>query len=258
MSALKNHSSFFYGWKIDLQTRYIDFNDGAPKTAILKTGTYTSSSLALEIKKQMDSLSSLDFTVTFDRTTRKFTISSTAPFSLLFSTGPYAGQSAASVIGYTATDKTASSSYLAENVSGYEYKTQLYLQSYKPTSLNRKAIDGVVNKSASGKTEVVKFGNERFMSCEMTFITNIIQEPGSIVRTNMTGREDFVQFIEWCTEKAPLEFMENESDVSTFQEFILESTEADSKGLDYDLIETYDKNLPYYYRSGKLKFKLLD
>ena len=257
MSALENHSKFYYGWQITTTNRYIDFNDGAGiKTAILKVGYYSSIDLIIEIKKQMDALSTLNFTVVFNRTTRKFTISSTVSFSLLFATGPYFAQSTASLLGYTATDKTSSSSYLAENVSGFEYKTQFYIQSYKDTSTNRKAIDGTVNKSASGVTEVIKFGTERLMEGEFLFITNITQESISIIRTNNQGREDFIHFIEWCTEKAPIEFIKNEIDPSTFQTFVLESTPTDSKGLDYDLIEMYDRGLAQYYRSGVLKFRL--
>jgi hypothetical protein len=258
MSALENHSKFYYGWQITNQNKYIDFNDGSGiKTAVLKVGYYSSSELMIEINKKMDAQSSLDFTILFNRTTRKFTISSTSNFTLLFSTGPNAAQSTAGLLGYTATDKTSASTYLAENVSGFEYSTQFYIQSFKDTSTNRKAIDGTVNKSASGVIEVIKFGNERFMEGEFLFITNIVQESQSIIRTNIQGREDFIQFIEWCTEKAPVEFMKTENDPSTYQQLVLESTPTDSKGLDYDLIEMYDRGLAYYYRSGTLKFRLI-
>lgn len=257
MSALKTNSKFYYGWQVTTANRNLDFNDGANKTAVLKVGYYSSQSLALEIKKKMDALSSLDFTVTFDRVTRKFLITSTVNFSLLFATGSNFGTSPASLLGYTGTDKTSASSYLAENVSGYEYKTQFYIQSYKDPSTNRKAIDGVINKSASGVTEVIKFGNDRFMEGEMLFITNIIQADGSVIRTNYQGREDAIQFLEWCTERAPVEFMKDEDLSTSFNIFELESTPTDSKGLDYDLIEMYDRSLPYYYRTGILKFRLI-
>jgi hypothetical protein len=204
----------------------------------------------------MDAVSSLDFSVIFNRTTRQFTISSTANFSLLFLTGPYNGQSSAQVLGFTNTDKTSASTYLAELVSGFEYSNQFPLQSYKDPSTNRKAIDGLVNESASGAVEVIKFGNKRFMEAEFLFITNIVQPDANIIRSSPTGVEDFIQFIEWCTEKAPLEFMKDESDLFSFDEFILESTPSDSKGLDYDLIEMYDVKLPYYYKIGPLKFRL--
>lgn len=258
MSALNTHSKFYYGWEITAQNRNIDFNDGSgAKTAQLKLGYYSSQSLAIEIKKKMDALSSLDFTVSFNRSTRKFTISSTSNFSLLFATGSNSGTSTASLLGYTSTDKTGSLSYLSENESGFVYQTQFPIQSYKDPSTNRKAIDGVKNKSASGVTEVVKFGHERFMECEFLFITNIIQADGSIIRTNPQGREDFIQFIEWCCEIAPVEFMKDESKPSEFMILELESTPSDSKGLDYDLLEMYDRGLAYYYRIGVLKFKLL-
>ena len=258
MSALENHSKFYYGWLIDNTNKYIDFNDGAGiKTAILKVGYYSSGDLIIEIKKKMDALSTLDFSIIFNRTTRRFAISSTSNFSLLFATGPYFALSTAALLGYSASNKTGASSYLAESVSGFEYSTQFYIQSYKDTSTNRKAIDGTINKSASGAIEVIKFGNERFMEGEFLFITNIVQESISIIRTSTQGREDFIQFIEWCTEKAPVEFIKNENDPSTFQTLVLESTPSDSKGLDYDLIEMYDRGLAQYYRSGVLKFRLI-
>jgi hypothetical protein len=255
---LSTHSKFYFGWQITTSNRYIDFNDGSARVATLKLGTYNSLDLAIEITKQMNAVSALDFTVTFNRTTRKYTISSGATFSLLALAGLNAGQSAFTLLGYSTTsDKTAASTYTAENVSGLQYFTQLYIQSYKDTTTNRKAIDGVVNKSASGIIEVIKFGDERFMEGEFMFITDILQESGSINRTNPTGLADYTTFIEWCSEKAPVEFMKDENTVATFQTLILESTEADSKGLDYDIIEMYDRGLPYYYRSGKLKFRLV-
>lgn len=258
MSALENHSKFYYGWQVTNSNKYVDFNDGAGvKTATLKVGYYSSTDLMIEIKKKMDALSSLDFTISFNRTTRKFAISSTSNFSLLFSTGPNSAQSTSELLGYAASNKTGANSYLAENVSGFEYSTQFYIQSYKDTSTNRKAIDGTVNKSASGAIEVIKFGNERFMEGEFLFITNITQESISIIRTNNQGREDFIQFIEWCTEKAPVEFIKNENSPDSFQQLVLESTPSDSKGLDYDLIEMYDRGLAQYYRSGVLKFRLI-
>ena len=83
MSALENHSKFYYGWQITNSNKYIDFNDGSGvKTATLKVGYYSSSELMIEIKKKMDALSSLDFSITFNRTTRKFTNSSGSIFSL--------------------------------------------------------------------------------------------------------------------------------------------------------------------------------
>lgn len=257
--ALNTHSKFYYGWQVTIQNRYIDFHDGInPLTAILDVGYYSSQTLANEVVKKMNALSPLDFVVSFNRVTRAFTIASTANFELRFGTGTFSAQSAASLLGFTATNKTGALSYAGSLQSGLQYSTQFHIQSYKDTSMNRKAIDGVINKSASGVTEVIKFGNERFMDAEFLFITNMSQEASSIVRTNKTGVEDFIQFIEWCTEKAIVEFMVNENDQNSFQQFVLESTEQDAKGLDYELVELYDRGLPLYYKSGKLKFRLTE
>jgi hypothetical protein len=257
--ALSTHSKFYYGLKITTSNQNIDFQEGVNvKVAKLSVGTYTGASLLLEIKKQMDNVGDNVYTVAYSRSDRKFTISSTVNFSLLVGTGNNIGLSAFPLLGYTGgVDLTGASSYVATSSSGSEYKTQMYIQSYKPTSNNRKAIDGVINRSSSGIIEVVKFGNESYMSGELNFITNVIQETGSVIRSNPTGVEDYIAFISWCTEKGLLEFMVDENKVDNYEVFILESTEADSKGLDFDLVELYDRGLPEFFRSGLLKFKLI-
>ena len=96
------------------------------------------------------------------------------------------------------------------------------------------------------------------MQCEVMFITNILQETDSILRSNDQAVEDFIQFIEWCIDKGTVEFMPDENDVSTFEVLLLEATEKSADGLDYELIELYDRDLPEYFRSGNLKFKLIE
>lgn len=255
---LLNNSTFYYGWQITQFNRFLDFNDGTLRTATLDIGSYTSSGLASMIKKKMDALSALDFTISFNRTTRKFTISSTAAFSLPALTGPSSALSVMPLLGFDLVNKTGFSTYTGENTSAFSFTTQFPIQSFKDTSINRKAIDGVINESTSGKVEVIKFGNNRFMEGEMLFITNVIQSSGSIIRSNPTGLTEYTKLIEWLTEKYPIEFMVDSSVVSTYQEFLLESSETDSKGLNYEIIELYDIGLADYYRSGKLTFRLLD
>jgi hypothetical protein len=253
---LNNHSKFYYGWRITSENRFIDFDDGSGvKVAELKVGRYTSSQFAAEVANKMNAQSLVDFTVSFDRNTRKFSISAATTFSLLAATGVNSG-SALTVLGYNV-DKTGLTTYEADLSSGFSYSTQFFIQSFKDTSTNRKSIGGVINTSASGQIEVIKFGNDRFMEAEFNFITNTIQQSGSIIRSNETGLDEFIQLMEWLTEKAPVEFMIDENNSDSFQTFILESTAADSKGLDYDLIEIYDRGLPDYFRSGLLKFKLI-
>lgn len=238
----------------------LDFKEGViTLSAKISIGAYTGRTLAIEIKKQMEAVGSNTYDVTYDRETRKFTISSTASFNILIQSGPFASQSVYSVLGFSSTtDLIGQSTYISDIASGKIYRTQHWIQSHKPTSQNRKSIDPVVNKSASGVIEVVKYGNERFMNGEFLFITNIIQGDQSIIRTNENGVQDFLDLMEWLTEKYVVEFMVDESKIQEFQTFILESTEQDSRGLDFELIELYDKSLPEYFRSGVLKFRLME
>jgi hypothetical protein len=257
MMQLTTHSKFYYGWQITNENKYLDFNDGSGvKTATLKVGYYTSASLAKEISSKMNSISLVDFFVSFNRTTMKFTISAATNFSLLFATGPFFERSVYSVIGHNQLDKTGSNSYLGENASGKSYATQFYIQSYRDPSSGRKSVAGVINESSNGDIEVVKFGNKRFMTAEFLFITDLPQETGSIVRNNFNGRAEFIELMEWLTEKAPVEFIKDESKVDVYREYILESTPTDSKGLDFELTEEYAKGLPNYWNSGILTFRL--
>lgn len=258
--ALSTYSKFYFGWQITIANQFLDFHDGVSnKTAILTVGYYSATEMVLEIKKQMDAVTSvLDFTVSFDRVTRKITVASTANFTLKITSGVNALQSAFPLLGFVGADKTGSTGYVGDNISGLEYKPQFKLQSYIPTTLNRKAISGAINKSASGKIEVIRFGTERFMTCEFLFITDVLQESGSVIRTNTSAVAEFIQFIEWCTDKGTVEFMENENDPAIFEIFILESTAADEKGLDYELKELFDRGLSGYFNSGSLKFKLIE
>lgn len=257
--ALSTRSKFFYGWEVLPTNKYIDFNDGASTLqAELTIGTYTPEGLAEEIALKMNTVASVNFTVTFNRANRKFTISSASNFQILFGTGAQYAQSIASMIGFAASDYTSASSYTSPNSSGYEYAPQFYLQSYKPTANNKSAIDAVVNKSASGVIEVIKFGSERFMSCEVIFITDIYQEIGSVISNDSDAVASYLSFIEWCTNKSKIQFMPDINNLSTYQDFILESTEASSDGLDYELIELYERGLANYFRSGVLKFRLLE
>lgn len=67
-----------------------------------------------------DAASPWVYTVSYDSTAGKFTIASTsATLSLLFATGAHAGTDLAETLGFTATDKTGSTSYTSNNELSY-------------------------------------------------------------------------------------------------------------------------------------------
>lgn len=256
--ALSTRSRFYYGWKVTASNRYVDFTyQSINYIAILDIGSYSSQELSDHVVLKMSDASGGTFSGSFNRTTRGFTFSEALGFTFLFNTGIHAGLSSALLLGFSATNYSGTS--ITSNLSsGYIYTPQFYLQSYKPSDKNRRAIDGVVNKAASGEIEVIKFGYERFVEFENVFITNVRQQAVSIITNSQTAIEDYISFIEYATDKNKVEFIKDSTKVETFQTLLLESTVNDQSGLSYELIELYDKGLPEYFRSGNLKFRLME
>lgn len=108
-----------YGYfKIISSNKYFDFKAssvGAQLTVILPEGEYTPEELAQALE---DGLNIADaghtYTVTYSRTTGRFTISTSGSYlSLLFVTGTNAASSVHSAIGFASSDQTGSLSYVS-------------------------------------------------------------------------------------------------------------------------------------------------
>ena len=91
---------------------FIEYSGGTPGselTATVQSGTYTHSQLATAIRNAMNNASDIDYVVTYDSTTKKFTIqddgtTSGAHLELLWATGTNADISIALDIGFDAVD----------------------------------------------------------------------------------------------------------------------------------------------------------
>jgi hypothetical protein len=85
---------------------HIDFEEaaGGEKNAILTNGTYAATALCAEIKARLEPLSNgtLTYTVTYNATTRKFTIATTANFKLWWNTGTNNAAAADTLLGFAA------------------------------------------------------------------------------------------------------------------------------------------------------------
>lgn len=85
---------------------------GGPElTATLTVGNYSVSTLALELKTQLENIGAKTYTVSQSASTGKWTIATTGDFEIYFSTGTNAGTSCRDVIGFGTNDFTGSSSY---------------------------------------------------------------------------------------------------------------------------------------------------
>lgn len=257
--ALGVFSKFYYGYEIDLENNKIDIDEGSGElTATLTIGTYSPEGLATEIKTQLDAVGTKEYTVTFNRTNRKYTIACDAgTFDILIDTGTSAGLSPYDLLGFTGTvDLTGLGTYTSDSASGYEYKPQFWLQDYTAPTEWTELIDPSINISSSNIVEVVSFGNAQFTEFTIQFITDLPMD-GKVIRNNPNGLSDANDFMQYITRKGKLDFMPDEGDVNTFYTVILDSTPESRNGTGYRLREETGRNLPNIYQTGRLKFRVV-
>lgn len=256
--ATAKHSMFFYGHKIDGNNNLINFKEGAgdEKTAELPVGSYTLTKFLEILIAALNAASSLDWTGSVNRATRIITINSSATATLLFGTGLTAINSPALLMGFAASDLTGTS-FVGLSGSGSEYRPQFPIQNYVDKTKNKKLVNAVVSKSASGDVvSVQSFGTDRFIKGNIKYITN--QPTAGVLRNNSNALEEAKDFMDYIVEKNPIEFMEDENDPDTFDRVYLDSTLSDNNGTSYELVEYVDRNLPEFYETGLLTFKLIN
>lgn len=259
MNTLTTFSQFYYGFEVTTQNLYLNFKEGGgPElTAEVSVGSFSLEQMAVEIQKALNNEGALTYTVTVNRTTRKITIAASGTFSLLPVTGTLSTTSIFPLIGFT-TDRTGGTSYLGNSAAGYAYVPQFRLQSYVPIEHWTGAALATVNKAASGRVEVIKFGNESFMQCNIQYINDRMESVDNFLKPSATGVADIIQFLTFAITKGPIEFMPDIDDASDFYDIILESTPDNKDGVGFKLNELYDKGLPGWYETGVLKFRQVE
>jgi hypothetical protein len=257
--ALNTFSCFYYGFEITTDNNIMNFAEGmGPElTAELEVGIYSLTDMLAVIETALDTAGALTYTATVNRATRAITISATGTFSLLTTSGTLVSTSPYELLGFTGADKTGMTTYTG-TAAGSIYEPQFRLQDYIPVTNWTGAALATVNKSASGRVEVVKFGDESFMQCDIKYATNILQTDNMIIKNNASGVEALIDFMSFAITKGPMEFMEDIGNRSTFVKLILESTPDSKDGVSFKLKELYDKGLPEFYDTGTLKFRLLE
>lgn len=258
--SLSTYSKFYYGQTVTIDNQYIDIDEGVGAIAVLiPVGSYTLTKLIEIVAQSLNAYGTNTYTVSVNRATRYVTITSNNPVDILWATGANTSKSIASLLGFASMDTLATVSTTGSAACGSVYTPQLPLQSYIPTTNSFKAASATVSKSASGnKVSVQSFGEERFMKCNIKFVTNIAQPSGSKLRSDTSAVTNLLSFLNYITTKAPIEFMEDEDNSATFEKLILESTASQSDGTGYELKEYYDKNLPGYFETGSLTFKVIE
>lgn len=252
--SISTYSGFIYGHTINDDNKFINFNEGAGEiTAQVAVGSYSLTEFVNAVSIAMNGIGTLEYTLTLDRNTRFITITSTAAFDLLISSGTNSTTSAYELMGFTGADVTGLLSYESNEDSGTFYEPQNILQSYIGFDQFIKTTNSSVNTSADGVVEVVSYGTVRFAEFNIKMVTNILGQ-GSI-KNDPAGKENLQAFLLYCITKAPIEFVFDVDTPSGFNKVLLESISGSNKGVDYKVKPMRD--LFAYFESGSIVLREL-
>lgn len=256
--SIRTFSAFFYGHTVTPLNNKINFSEGGDELlAEISIGAYTPTDYAVAVQDALNSSGAFSYTVTFNRSTRTMTIASVSGnFSLLASTGSQVDVGAWEMLGFAPVDLSGDDSYTGGLASGSSYAPQFKLQDFIHANDWQAASSATVNKSASGRVEVVKFGDESFYQGNITYVTDISQPSGSI-KNNASGVASLRTFMQYIINKRPIEFVPDIDTPATYVKVILESAPGFNDGTGYKLKELYDKGLPGYYETGTLVFRVV-
>lgn len=257
---INTFSKFYYGIEVTSDNKYLDFDEGSGElTATLDAGFYTLTELAEALEDALNEIGTDAYTVTVNRSTRKFTIATDGLMDLLWDTGTNSASTIGELIGFdVSADDTNQTSITSDNAIGDSYSPQFKLQDYIDKDSSQVLRNATRNKSAAGLVEVLNFGTDRFYKFNIKFATNIKQPPIGPILNNLTGVEDLQAFMQFIMQGAPIEFMPDTDDVNTYEKIILESTPTESSGMGFELQEQYAKGLTGYYETGILKFRIIE
>lgn len=258
--SLTTFSKFYYIDPVLDNNLFLNFIEGVgPElTAELDIGEYTATDLGEIVENALNSAGALTYTVTFDRLTRRYTISATGVFTLLIATGSNNGVDIFPTLGFTGADTASLSSHTSNIAAGFQYAPQYILQDHVDHENNQQSISASITETASADVEVVSFGVKKSLEFDIQFATDILQPNFGPIKNNPTGVNDLRQFMVFVTKKYPVEYMPNALDPNVFFNILLDKTDKDSKGTGFKLKEQYDKGLPNFFSTGVLSFRVIE
>ncbi len=254
---ITTHSAFIYGHTINNTNFYFAIDEGSGEVLVeINVGAYTLTGFAVELARALNEFTTItnNYDVTVNRATRKLTITADNNFSILITSSSQVTTSAYTLAGFTGSDVSGAPSYESDSSSGSIYNTQYFLQNYVDFEDQQGAQTAIINTPASGNfVEVIQYGSQKMMNCEIKFATDYELSKGSNIRENLTGKSDLRRLMLYITTKSPIEFVPDEADPDTFNKCILDRTPEDSKGTKFLLKE--DKKWKETYSTGPIKFR---
>ena len=249
------------GIEITSDNKYLDFDEGSGEiTASIRAGVYTLEDLAQEVEDQLNTIGTLNYTVSINRSTRILTIASDSAVDLLAATGTNValGFSIFPTLGFPATDVIATTSAAASTAIGTVYTPQYKLQDYVDQKDLRTQRGATVSKSSSGQVQMQSFGVDRMFEFSIKFATDIFQPSSGPITNNSSGVDDLREFMQYCMEKSYVEFMPDKDSPTTYYRVVLEKTSSDSDGTGYKLQEQFTRGLVGYFETGLLTFRIIE
>lgn len=248
---------FYYGFDVTVNDIYINFDEGAGElTTTVPAKSYSFTDLASAVATALNDVGGQTYTVTANRSDRTFTISAASNFDLLFSSGSNSGLSIASVIGFTATDKTSANTYTSDSSAGSEFVPQFPLQNYVGLNDYQEKAQANINESASGAVEVFSIGTRKFLEFNIGPTTdNQMRKQGGLFVNDSGAVSKLRSFMEYAIGKGDIEFMPDQTDKNTFNTIILERTPTSSTGTGFKLRELYGRGLVGFFETGLLRFR---
>jgi hypothetical protein len=119
-------------------------------------------------------------------------------------------------------------------------------------------LHSTVNETITGRQELITYGDQSMMKCNITFVTDIAQPSGGPIVNNASGVDSCLDFLAYINKKNKVEFMEDVATASAFINLVLDASPASKMGTTLRLKELYDKGLAGYYESEILTFRKVD
>lgn len=247
---------FIFGHIVTTSNNEFCFDEGAGELiAQMNPGGYSFLEYAAELQRAMISVGTQDYTVLIDRSTLSVTINAPVAIDLLITSGA-SEKSGFELAGFTGADLLAVTTATSNVASGFKYKPQFLVQSYVDSEHFQQSAFQTLNRTQSGREELIRFGVDKFVEMDIKFVTNKVMD-GVVIRNNSTGVEDAVRFLQYATQKQRIEFFVDENDLATFKKVILNSSPGSTDGTGYRLRELVDKGLRDIYDIGVLQFRVV-
>ena len=252
--TLFTRSKWVFGHNVTQDNQNITIVEGLDTFVIaIDVGSYTFTEFASQIQFQMNEVLTETYTVTTNRDAQTLTIDSTGTFDLLIFSGN--ASSLFPLMGFTGADLTGVSSATSDSMSGENYTPQIPLQDFINFDNDQAASLSSVNTSASGRVQAVRFGINKFMTCNIRWVHDT-DSVKTFLEADPNAESNLRNFLEYATLKRRLEFVPNVGDNSTFTPCILESTRSSRDGTGFQIREI--QNLAGWYESGRLRFRELN